>query len=507
VSTGSFPLRITDAAAAAALNRVFARAGFAERPICERLDLHALDCVDDPGFKSLLGRVAGEALFDVLARVFVFGARIEPPSLAAHLAQEELEAFLASDLIRPWESGDLLYSPVRLVPVQCPGASRDLLLGGDRGDHPDGSRFEPFPDIVFSGHNPLTRQFLKLLPRSPSGDVLDLCAGTGIGALAIAPFAERCTAADIAERSVHFARFNAWLNQCERLEALCGSLYEPVPDRRFDRILAHPPYVPALERRLTYRDGGESGDEIVQGVIRGLPDHLKDGGTFHLLCLGMDTLGASFEQRVRAWLGDAEGEFDIVFALDSRRPPESIALRLIDSPGGSTGDLKAWRQLFERLQVKEFVYGALAGRRFGERRPGEAFTRRVLLTDSTSAASFERLFRWFDWLRQPGRGDRLMTLRPKLPTDLELEVIHRVREGALEPASYTLVNGAQPFQARIETEPWIAAFLAECDGVRTAGELLRDAEERRRVPPGLQAADMAQLMEFLIERGCLLADL
>src|SRR5439155_15173460 len=69
----------------------------------------------------------------------------------------------------------------------------------------------------------------------------------------------------------------------------------------------------------------------------------------------------------------------ILFALDSTTPPELIATRIIDRSSGSPDDLNRWRALFEQLQVKVFVYGAIAGRRFvGD---GEAFTRRVLMTD------------------------------------------------------------------------------------------------------------------------------
>lgn len=505
------PLRLATSREAALIRQVLDRAGFTERSVCERLKLPTLESVDLPLFKSFMSRLAGAGALEPLARVFLFGEIVDAASFRAGMTDDELEAFTASDLIRvsggthPGASG--VFSPVRLVPINpWDGANPDLLLAGDRADHPDGSKFVPFEDIVFTGHNPLTRQFVRLLPRTPCGDLLDLCAGTGVGALAMSPFADRCTAADVAERSVHFARFNGWLNQSSRLEILCGDLYEPIANRRFDRIVAHPPYVPALTQKLTYRDGGKTGDEIAQRIIAGAPGHLNEGGTFHVLFLAMDTADGSIEERARGWLGDAAREFDIIFALDSRTPPELIATRLVERAGGSSEDLERWRELFQGIRVREFVYGALVGRRFTSRGEGEAFTRRVMLSDHTTGEAFDRLFQWFDWLRLPDRENRVLGMTPTLPADLHLEVRHTVEHRTFAPSGYALSNGGKPFFTRLETEAWVAAFLSEFDGERTVRDHYRSASDRGRVPKDFSEADLARLMCFLAERGCVLLD-
>jgi hypothetical protein len=508
IDPAAVPLRVGTEQVAQTIRLGLERVGFTEHVICERLSIPSLEGVGMPLFKSLAPRIAGAGALDALA--FLFGDLISSDALGEHLTPEEIEAFFEADLIRRWnDSGsddNRLYSPVRFVPLSLPHLQSDLWLVGDRGDRPDGSAFAPFADIVFPGQNPLTRHFLKLLPRSPCRTALDLCAGTAVAGLAMAGVAEHCAAGDIAERSVHFARFNRWLNKCDRLELVCGDLYEPVAGRRFDRIVAHPPYVPALTQQLTYRDGGQTGDEIVQRVIAGLPQHLSEGGTFHVLCLAMDTADGLFEERARTWLGDAEREFDIVFAIDSRTPPELIAGRLVDRAGGSQRDFDQWRDLFQGLRVKEFVYGALAGRRFASDRTGEAFTRRVLLTDDCTGEAFESLFRCFDWLRLPDREARVLSLTPRLPPDLHLEVRHRVENNSFVPGAYALTNGGQPFFARLDTEAWVAAMMSEFDGTRTVREVFASAVARARVPSGFDEHDVARMVAFLLERGCLRAD-
>jgi methylase of polypeptide subunit release factors len=83
------------------------------------------------------------------------------------------------------------------------------------------------------------------LPTTETGSVLDLCSGTGVGALVAEATAERVTAVDITERC-RPARFNCWLNGGRRVDIRQGDLFDPVKGERFDRILAHPPCVPAL---------------------------------------------------------------------------------------------------------------------------------------------------------------------------------------------------------------------------------------------------------------------
>ena len=495
------PLVPTSPADAAVIRGVFDRAGFSERSLCERLGIPALDAVDLPLFKSFRHRLENGGLVEALAALFLFGEPVADAALAG-MTPEERRAFTAADLLRPSPGdggGARLFSPVRLVPIDGgTGRPRDLLLAGDRGDHPDGSPFVPFSDIVFSGHNPLTRQFLRLLPQTPCADLLDLCSGTGVGALMQAGHAVRATAVDVAERSVHFARFNAWLNDCT-LEVCAGDLYRPLAGRRFDRIIAHPPYVPALTQKLTYRDGGETGEEIVRGIVAGVPAHLADGGTFHLLFLGMDTDDGAIEERARRWLGAAAEEFDIIFALDSRTPPELIATRLVERAGGSPQDLERWRHLFQGIRVQDFVYGALVGRRVaaGQR----TFTRRVLLGETTTGASFDQLFQWFDWFRAPEWEERVLAATPALATDIHLEVRHAVQEGTFVPEAYALSNAGRPFYAVVKTDPWVAALLSEMDGVRTVREHHRSAAARARMPADFSESDLARLMCFLLERG------
>jgi len=80
------------------------------------------------------------------------------------------------------------------------------------------------------------------LPRL-RGDVLDLCSGSGVLALAAAPHAASVLAVDMSRMAAGTIRVNSLLNR-RRVEVRRGDLFAAVGSRRFDVILTNPPYVP-----------------------------------------------------------------------------------------------------------------------------------------------------------------------------------------------------------------------------------------------------------------------
>jgi release factor glutamine methyltransferase len=117
----------------------------------------------------------------------------------------------------------------------------------------------------------------------PADRVLDVFTGSGFQAITAAQAgAARVTAVDVARRAVLGTRLNARLNGV-RVEALRGSLFEPLGARTFDLIVANPPYVPTVDDgpvRGAARawEGGGDGRHLLDLLIDGLPSHLAPGG-------------------------------------------------------------------------------------------------------------------------------------------------------------------------------------------------------------------------------------
>jgi ribosomal protein L3 glutamine methyltransferase len=169
-----------------------------------------------------------------------------------------------------------------------------------------------------------------LLDEAAVRRVLDL--GTGCGALAILAalrFADaQVDATDISAPALEVAARNVADHGVEhRVSLLQGDLFAPLGGRRYDLILANPPYVDAEAMAALppeYRHepasalaGGGDGLEIVARLIAGAGAQLAPGGG--LLCeigRGRAALEARFPELPFLWL-DTETSVGEVFWLDA----------------------------------------------------------------------------------------------------------------------------------------------------------------------------------------------
>jgi release factor glutamine methyltransferase len=157
--------------------------------------------------------------------------------------------------------------------------------------------------------------------------LLDLC--TGSGALAVCAAlrgVHDVTAVDVSRRSVLAARLNARLNGV-RVRAVRGDLFAAVGPRRFDAIVANPPYVPAEAAaegngdgdRLPARglrrawEGGRDGRAVLDRICAAAPDHLRPGGFVLLVHSSVNGLQQTVDR-----LADGGLEVDVV---DRRQGP------------------------------------------------------------------------------------------------------------------------------------------------------------------------------------------
>jgi ribosomal protein L3 glutamine methyltransferase len=155
--------------------------------------------------------------------------------------------------------------------------------------------------------------------------VLELCTGSGCLAILAALRFPNATidAVDISEDALEVARRNvADYGLQDRIRLLHGDLYAPVKDRRYDLILANPPYVAeevvaafppeyAAEPRMAHA-GGQDGLDLARRILKGAPAHLAEGGG--LLCeIGEDRelLEAEFPDAWFLWLDTAESEGEV----------------------------------------------------------------------------------------------------------------------------------------------------------------------------------------------------
>jgi ribosomal protein L3 glutamine methyltransferase len=168
----------------------------------------------------------------------------------------------------------------------------------------------------------------------PAGieSVLDLCTGSAcLAVLAGRHFPNaHIDAVDISKDALEVAARNVGDHGLEgRVTLHRGDLFKPLGDRRYDLILANPPYVDAAgmaalprecraEPKLAF-DGGLDGLDIVRRILDQAGSHLTpQGGLLCEIGRGRDHLEAAYPQLPLLWLDteDSEGEVFWIGAAD-----------------------------------------------------------------------------------------------------------------------------------------------------------------------------------------------
>ena len=115
--------------------------------------------------------------------------------------------------------------------------------------------------------------------------VLDMFTGSGALAIAAAQDgAAAVTAADLSRRAALNARINAALNRVA-IEVVRGDLFAPLAGRRFDLVLANPPYVPSANPELPTGgaalawEGGPGGRAVIDRFCAQVGAHLLPGAS------------------------------------------------------------------------------------------------------------------------------------------------------------------------------------------------------------------------------------
>jgi SAM-dependent methyltransferase len=436
------------------------------------------------------------AELELFIRLFLF-QRLVPRAEAENILDHStLEAFLALGLLGSHEFGeDQLYAQVLLYPVA------GFLIASDRHSNPDGSGFQPPSDIVFPAIYAGTLRFLELLPKTPVDEALDLCAGSGIGAFVLSRHAKRAVCVDITERATQFALFNQQLNDLTNTDAFCGDCYDAVDGQSFDCIVAHPPYVPSLDVAAIWRDGGLTGELLVRRIVEGMPKHLRAGGTFCLVTMGLDTEEGPFEARARTWLKDESQNFDVIFASTNERTPQEVLKELCERDANLGVDgAKLIEAAFAAAGVKKLPYGALVMRRHaGERQP---WTLRTTLSDETNGSDFELAFALHQKLLDHKFLAGLAHLRLQLAPRLQVIVTHVVHEGELVPAEH-IFETDKPFTARGRIDGWMVPLFTRFDGERSARDIYEQAKANGELPDGFAFEHFAELVTRILERGFL----
>ena len=494
-------LRVGTAETFAAARACLEHGEFDQRVVLRRLGLESMFDFSRlcDGRKTLAGAVVDANA--ALIRLLLDGEPLNAGDAEALCGAEGIAALrelgvLVNDSADP----SSLVATILLTPMQGVWIAQDLPRRAANTEAASAVSYAR--DVVFAAVTSLTGQFLRTLEFAPGARVLELCAGTGVAALLAArQNASEAWATDITDRSVYFEQWNAALNGFPNVRAIRSDAWNALEGETFDRVYAHPPYVPALTHVYDYRDAGEDGEHVSRRIVQGLPAHLRPGGRASITCALTDRTGAPIEQRIREWLGDASPEFDLV--LLQRRDWDAMhAFRSITRQKESFAGAEAWLEHFTRLGIERFVLCSFELRRDAAGRAPITVRRRG--GTHLDAAALDFAYRWARHVASGSSAEiRLSGQQPRVVPGTQLRTAWRADARAQWQAAGATVVTDYPITAAVDLPPGASQLLELCDGTRDAGALHAALRESGAVGPDVTVANVAELMELLLSVGAL----
>lgn len=283
------------------------------------------------------------------------------------------------------------------------------------------------PADYVMGLSPTTRMLLSLCPRQQSDSFLDLGCGGGWLAIQMQRMGIQSTGIDISPRAISLARFNEKLAGLAGIDWHQGSWFEPVSDRRFDRICSNPPYAQSPGGSLTFRETAPGSEQPCAHILRHIAGHLNPGGIACVLLnwsrreadeWSKDPLDWTPAAGVRRWLFQSDSMDTVDYAWRWIRQDPQFA-----SPDAAKAELDRWLAHYAASGTVSVSSGFMILQRC---EPGQEWTRidsRALI-DVPPAANEEvmRILTNESWLQTEPGADGLLGRRYLVPDGIQAEI-------------------------------------------------------------------------------------
>jgi hypothetical protein len=261
--------------------------------------------------------------------------------------------------------------------------------------------------------------------------------------------------------------------------------------------------MPSDDVSQIYRDGGEDGEQVTRGILRGLGRHLAPGGRFHCTCMLTDRSGTELEARIREMIGPSGDAFDLLFMpmsfVDSRKSLFDEAMR-----GRATLDETRRREaLFQRLGIRNLAYCSFTLQRKTDDSP--PITLRRPRGSGTNGDAIAWLLDWELDSRTRLHPDELAALKPGASPHVRARSELALREGVWHTVDISL-EAAWPFPSSIRCAPWLAELVARCDGTREVSEHLAALRAEGLVAPDAPLPGLLEMVRSLVSAGMLVVD-
>ncbi|MEU9865736.1 methyltransferase [Streptomyces sp. NPDC047971] len=504
MSTTSLTSRLPVPAHAARLREALLAADFTADGLLERLGAPAYAALARSETVPALRATRGDSPLETLVRLFLLQGSVPAERAAAALPLEEC---LADGWVEH-EDGEVR-AAVDVRPYGGP-EGQDWFIVSDLGCAVGGAGGIGKKDEgVVLGVGGASTTLAGITVRTPVSSALDLGTGSGIQALHAAQHATLVTATDLNPRALDFTRLTLALSGAREAELLQGSLFEPVDGDTYDLIVSNPPFVISPGARLTYRDGGMSGDDLCRTLVQEAGERLNDGGYAQFLANWQHVEGEEWQDRLRSWV--PRGCDAWIVQREVQDVTQYAELWLRDSgdhreePGEYATRYEAWLDEFESRETKAVGFGWITVRKNAAVASGEVEPSIVIEEwphpveqplGETVRAHFERQ----DYLR--ARDDAaLLADHFALAPEVTQEQVGL--PGAEDP-EHVVLRQNRGMRRATKVDHVGAGFAGVCDGSLSAGRILDAIGQLMGEDPVLLRDRTPQAIRLLVEEGFLL---
>ncbi|MFG3254285.1 methyltransferase [Streptomyces sp. NPDC048172] len=447
----------------------------------------------------------GDGPLETLVRLFLLQQPAPYASVAAVLPVEEAlaDGWLARVGDGTGDTGELC-ATVDVRPYSGP-EGEDWWIVSDLGCAVGGASgsAERREDVVL-GVGGASTTLAGIMVRRPARRALDLGTGSGVQALHASRFATHVTATDLNPRALDFTRLTLALSGSPAAELREGALFAPVADEEpYDLIVSNPPFVISPGARLTYRDGGMSGDDLCRTLVRESVGRLAEGGYCQVLANWEHREDEDWRDRVSAWVPSGCDAWIVQREVQDVTQYAELWLRDAgdhrNDPATYAERYDAWLDEFAARGTKAVGFGWITLRRTEAERPSviaEEWTHPVEQPlGEVIRAHFERQ----DFLRRTDDAE-LLDHHYALADEVVQEQIGL--PGAEDP-EYVVLRQNRGMRRATTVDTVGAGFAGVSDGSLSAGRILdaigqllgEDAAElRARTPASIR---------LLVEQGFL----
>ncbi|GLZ29704.1 SAM-dependent methyltransferase [Lentzea sp. NBRC 105346] len=432
------------------------------------LDAGAVRALERGDTSRLLPLVTDETPLGTLTRLFLLTLAVPIDEATAVLGpldplvdagllkrgvRKGTPAVRAAVLLYPYRQGWLL--------ADAAGGGSDLVVG-----------LSMYPDVL-----------ARARVGGPVGSALDVCCGSGVQSMHLSGQAGSVTATDLSPRALRFAATSAALSELD-WELLHGNLFEPVAGRRFDLVVANPPFIvkPGTVDYL-YRDSGMPLDTLGQKIAAAAPDVLTEGGTMQYLAAFVH-LG-DWRDRVSSWAAGTGLDAWIV-QLGCSDPVRYVHNW---SHGAGLRNRADWLAWLVEHDVEAIGWGLVSLRRSGRSDP-------VVQVDELPGGVPD-VDRWFaaqDWLRDHSPLDECYRAAPGVT----------LRQSAgLGPDGWLVDEHLLTAELSARVNQLAVDLVEGCDGTLTAREVAAKLAAAYGLDPAQVVESTAEAVRRLVERGVL----